>query len=295
MDSSLEKSKADNNFIELKLGKIINYVSPICLPLLFLIFWQISSSQINNPILLPAVDEVVHLLIHPTQNLLSMGSIFSNLFVSIVRVGIGYTVAALIGIPLGIIIGYSKKIEKFVMPFLNLFRPIAPLAWVPLVLAWFGTQSLASFFGFNSGGLQVFFSNIKSSMIFIIFIGSFYPILTNSIYGVKSVREILIDSSLTLGANKKDILLKVLLPASLPSIVTGMRVGLGIAWMCLVSAEMLPGSIAGIGYLINHAYTMARTDIVIAGMIAIAVVGGLFNYIFILIDNNFFEWQNLSN
>lgn len=270
------------------------FIYPLLLPLSFLLVWQLSSININNAIILPSIAQVLNILFHPRENLLSMGSIFANVFVSIIRVGIGYLLAALIAIPLGIIIGYSKKIEEFSMTFLNLFRPIAPLAWVPLVLAWFGTSSLASFFGFDSGSLYVFFSNIKLSMIFIIFIGSFYPILTNSIYGVKSVRKILIDSSLTLGADQKDILLKVLLPASLPSIVTGLRIGLGIAWMCLVSAEMLPGSIAGIGYLINHAYTIARTDIVIAGIITISIVGGLFNYLFIIIENKFFKWKRLS-
>lgn len=270
------------------------FIYPLLLPLAFLLVWQLSSININNAIILPSIAQVLNILFHPRENLLSMGSIFANVFVSIIRVGIGYLLAALIAIPLGIIIGYSKKIEEFSMTFLNLFRPIAPLAWVPLVLAWFGTSSLASFFGFDSGSLYVFFSNIKLSMIFIIFIGSFYPILTNSIYGVKSVRKILIDSSLTLGADQKDILLKVLLPASLPSIVTGLRIGLGIAWMCLVSAEMLPGSIAGIGYLINHAYTIARTDIVIAGIITISIVGGLFNYLFIIIENKFFKWKRLS-
>lgn len=270
------------------------FIYPLLLPLAFLLIWQLSSININNAIILPSIAQVLNILFHPRENLLSMGSIFANVFVSIIRVGIGYLLAALIAIPLGIIIGYSKKIEEFSMTFLNLFRPIAPLAWVPLVLAWFGTSSLASFFGFDSGSLYVFFSNIKLSMIFIIFIGSFYPILTNSIYGVKSVRKILIDSSLTLGADQKDILLKVLLPASLPSIFTGLRIGLGIAWMCLVSAEMLPGSIAGIGYLINHAYTIARTDIVIAGIITISIVGGLFNYLFIIIENKFFKWKRLS-
>ena len=297
MESSLERAKIEieNKFSTIKINKIINYLVPVLLPLFFLVFWQLLSLTVDNSIILPTVNEVVEILIHPMKNLLSMGSIYSNVAISVVRVGIGYLLAAVLGIPLGILIGYSEKIEELTMTFLNLFRPIAPLAWVPLVLAWFGTASLASFFGFNSGVLYVFFSNIKSAMIFIIFIGAFYPILTNSIYGVKSVRKILIDSTLTLGASKKDILLKVLLPAALPSIVTGLRIGLGIAWMCLVSAEMLPGSIAGIGYLINHAYTVARTDIVIAGMIAISCVGGLFNYLFIIIEKKFFKWQRLSN
>lgn len=276
------------------MNKVTRYISPLILPMFFLLCWQFFSIQMDNPIVLPRVDKVFGILAKPNISLLSLGSLIRNTLISILRVGIGYIIAVVLAIPLGMLIGYSRRIEGFLMPFLNLFRPIAPLAWVPLVLAWFGVSSLASFFRIEQGGLYTLFSNIKASMLFIIFIGAFFPILTNSIYGVKSVRKTLIDSALTMGANKKDIFIKVLLPASLPSVITGLRVGLGVAWMCLVSAEMLPGSLAGIGYLITHAYTVARTDIVIAGMISISAVGGLFDYIFQQVEIKFFKWQSMD-
>ncbi len=275
------------------MNKTARYLTPTIVPLLFIVLWQIYAINLDNAIILPAVNKVYEIIIAPTKNLLSIGSLISNVFISILRVLIGYTVAAVIAIPLGIAVGYSNKFDNIIMPFLNLFRPIAPLAWVPLVLAWFGVSSFATVFNIEEGSLYVLFSNIKLAMIFIIFIGAFFPILTNSIYGVKSVKNTLIDAALTLGASQKDILLKVLLPASLPSIVTGLRIGLGVAWMCLVSAEMLPGSIAGIGYLITHAYTVARTDIVISGMIAIGIVGGLLDTIFQQIEFKFFKWQKM--
>lgn len=274
--------------------KIRKYLTPIILPVLFIIGWQVFAIKMNNPIILPKVDVVVKLLLSPRENLLSIGSLISNTLISVLRVAIGYLIAAIIAIPIGMLIGYSKKLDSFLLPFLNIFRPIAPLAWVPLVLAWFGISSLASVFGVEQGKLYVQLNNIKLSMLFIIFIGSFFPILTNTIYGVKSVKTTLIDSALTLGANKKDIFIKVLLPASLPSIVTGLRVGLGVAWMCLVSAEMLPGSLAGIGYLITHAYTVARTDVVIAGMIAISFIGGLIDFSFQRLEDRFFKWQRME-
>lgn len=276
------------------MNRVIRYISPVILPMLFLLCWQFFSIQMDNPIVLPKVDRVFEILINPSISLLSLGSLIRNTFISILRVGLGYIVAVVVAVPLGMLIGYSKRIEGFLMPFLNLFRPIAPLAWVPLVLAWFGVTSLASIFNIEHGELYALFNNIKASMLFIICIGAFFPILTNSIYGVKSIRKILIDSALTMGANKKDIFIKVLLPASLPSVITGLRVGLGVAWMCLVSAEMLPGSLAGIGYLITHAYTVARTDIVIAGMISISLVGGLFDYMFQQIEIKFFKWQSMD-
>lgn len=276
------------------MDKYRKYFISAILPILFVIAWQMYSIKINKPIIMPDVLSVVKILINPTENLLSIGSLVNNTLISILRVAIGYILAAIVAIPLGMLIGYSEKINIVLLPFLNIFRPIAPLAWVPLVLAWFGIASFATIFHVENIKWYVFFNNIKISMIFIIFIGSFFPILTNSIYGVKSVRVTLIDSALTLGANKKEIFTKVLLPASLPSIVTGLRVGLGVAWMCLVSAEMLPGSLAGVGYLITHAYTVARTDVVIAGMIAISAVGGLLDYIFQKVEYKYFKWQSMD-
>lgn len=271
-----------------------NKLRSLTLPVLFLIIWQFVAIKINKPIVLPRIEAVVKLLIRPTESLLSIGSLLENTLVSIVRVALGYFLAGLVAIPLGMLVGHVKKIELYILPFLNIFRPIAPLAWVPLVLAWFGVSSLATLFKIENLKFYTMFSNIKLSMLFIIFIGSFFPILTNTIYGVKSVKSTLLDSAMTMGASKKDIFIKVLLPSSLPSIVTGLRVGLGVAWMCLVSAEMLPGSLAGIGYLITHAYTVGRTDVVIAGMISISLVGGLFDFTYQKIEEKYFKWQSMS-
>ncbi|MCK8828487.1 ABC transporter permease [Natroniella acetigena] len=285
---------------ELSFKKIMNILfdrfAPLILPVLLLIIWQTLALSIDNPVILPTVDRVLRLLSNPTASLIGLGSIFGNTGISIARVLLGYTAAIIIGVPLGIMVGYSQKVEKLAMVFVNIFRPIAPLAWVPLVMAWFGVASLASVFDLTrANALYGLLDNMKVAMIFIIFVGAFFPIFTNAIYGVNSVRKSLLDSAVTLGAGRKEILLKVLLPGSLPSIVTGLRVGLGIAWMCLVSAEMLPGSLAGLGYLITHAYTIARTDVVITGMIVISIVGGLFDYSFQLIEKKFFKWQSLSN
>ena len=108
------------------------------------------------------------------------------------------------------------------------------------------------------------------------------------------MRSALVDSARVLGAGKRDIFFKILLPAAAPSIVTGMRLGLGVSWMCLVAAEMMPGSISGIGYIITHAYTVARTDIVIAGMVSIGVMGVLIDSGFKILEERCFAWQRLA-
>lgn len=275
--------------------KLKNLFISLIFPIIFLLFWQMLANKIDKAIVLPGIPPVLKILLNPTENLIGIGSILRNIYISFLRVFIGYGMAIFIAIPLGILIGSSNLIEKMLMGFLNLFRPVPPLAWVPLVLAWFGIASIATVFNVGpENSNYVLLNGIKISMVFIIFMGSFFPILTNTIFGIKGVRKTLIDSSLVHGANKFDILIKVLLPGGLPSIVTGLRVGLGVAWMSLVCSEMLPGSVAGIGYLITHAYQLTRIDIVIAGIIAISTVSFLIDNIFRIIERRFFKWQSLS-
>lgn len=278
----------------MNLKSLYKFAITMVVPLFLFSLWWYVAVQIKNPVILPNVEDVIELLSNPTNNLISMGSLASNIIVSLVRVIVGYCLAALIAIPMGILMGYYSLVHNLLNNFIGLFRPIPPLAWVPLVLAWFGVSSLATLTGIEHGQWYIYLNNIKLSMIFIIFIGAFFPILTSSIYGVQSVNKTLLDSALVLGAKSSEVFGKILLPAAAPSIINGMRTGLGVAWMCLVAAEMLPGSLSGVGYLITHAYTIARTDIVIAGMISIGLVGALLDYLFRFIENKKFSWQHLA-
>ena len=266
----------------------------LLVPCIFLALWGLIAGQLDNEVILPGVGQVTELFLQPTASLIAMGSLTLNVAISLVRVLTGYLLAVCVAVPLGIVMGYYGTVFRLLNGFLALFRPIPPLAWVPLVLAWFGVSSLATLLGVQKGAAYVYLNNLKFSMVFIIFIGAFYPVLTSAIHGVMGVRSTLLDSARVLGAGEWDIFRKILLPASSPSIVNGMRIGLGVAWMCLVSAEMLPGSLSGVGYLITHAYTLARTDIVIAGMVSIGVIGALLDLIFRLIENRKFVWTRLT-
>lgn len=276
---------------QMVLGRL---VQPIWVPALVLFVWQLLALRLHNALVLPTVPAVGAVLTEPTGDLLRLGSMFHNALVSLFRVLLGYGLAAMVGIPLGILMGFFRPVRSALQGVFSMLRPIPPLAWVPLILAWFGTASLASLFGLQEGASYVWFSNIKLSMIFIIFIGSFFPIMANTMFGIRNVRQTLIDSALTLGATERDLIRHVLLPAALPSIFTGLRGGMGIAWGSLVAAEMLPGSISGLGYLITHAQSFARTDIVMAGMIAISLVGAALDWVFRLIEESKFRWQSLG-
>jgi NitT/TauT family transport system permease protein len=264
----------------------------LVLPGLLLLVWHFSAKTIDNQVILPPVQQVADLIFSPTVSLIGMGSLARNILVSLVRVLMGYLAGAILAIPLGVLMGYYSLGFRLGNTFFNLFRPIPPLAWVPLVMAWFGVASLATSLGLDRGIWYVYLNNLKYSMIFIISIGAFYPILSSTIHGVRNVRRTLLDSALVLGASEFQVFYKILMPAAAPSIVNGMRIGLGIAWMCLVSAEMLPGSMAGVGYLITHAYTVAHTDVVIAGMISIGAIGAALDGIFRFVEEHRFAWQH---
>lgn len=271
--------------------RLLLLVVPLMAPTLLCLIWLVLAAHINNQVILPSIGQVADILLHPGNDLIGMGSLIINVLVSLIRVILGYTAATLVAIPLGVIMGYYGLAFSFFNGFLNLFRPIPPLAWVPLVMAWFGISSLATLTGIEVGQAYVYLDNIKFAMLFIIFIGAFYPILTATIQGVRNVNPTLIDSARVLGASEGQVFRRVLLPAALPSIITGMRIGLGIAWMCLVSAEMLPGSLSGIGYMITHAFTLASTDIVIAGMFSIGLVGASMDAVFRYIEHKNFSWR----
>ncbi|ENN95811.1 binding-protein-dependent transport systems inner membrane component [Methanocaldococcus villosus KIN24-T80] len=243
------------------------------MPFSLIIMWEVLAIYINNPILLPKVEDVIYVLSHPLTNILGTGSLIDNTVVSIKRVLSGFILASTVAVPLGIFMGYSKIIYDLFDTVIELLRPIPPLAWVPLSLVWFGLS--------------------ESSMIFIIFIGAFFPILINTIAGVRGVPNALVEMALTLGAKKRDILLKIIIPASSPSILTGLRVGAGIAWMCVVAAEMLPSSNSGLGYLIMYAYSLSRMDVVIACMIIIGLIGIVLDNGLRYIENKYFIWRKM--
>lgn len=260
----------------------------LLLPFLLAAIWQMLSVYIDKPMVLPRLEAVGKVLIHPYTKILITGTLIENMGISLVRVMCGFCLAAALAVPLGILMGYFGLAERVLESSVESLRPIPPLAWVPLILAWFGIKGLADWFPEMSG--SVVFGGVQLSMIIIILIGSFFPILLNTIHGVKSIPKIYIESAKTLGSKGLSLLFKVIIQASLPSIVTGLRIGMGIGWMCLVAAEMMPGSNAGLGYLIWYAYELLRTDIIVAGMIVIGVIGFVMDRGFRYIEKRKFAW-----
>ncbi|MBM3314037.1 ABC transporter permease [candidate division WOR-3 bacterium] len=212
-----------------------------------------------------------------------------NVAVSGLRVLLGFALAVLVAVPLGLVMGRIGFVRRLVGPFIEMFRPLCPIAWIPFAMAVFKTYSVVNLFGVRYS--NTIFDVVQVGMLFILFYGAFFPILLNAVDGVLGVPETYVESAQVLGATRSQVFRKVALPAALPSVFTGLRVGLGTAWMVIVAAEMLPGSSAGIGYLIIYAYQLAEMDVLVTGMILIGAVGALLSWGISATSRPFVGWQ----
>lgn len=275
--------------------KIKNTALSLVFPIIFLIFWEYLARKIDNRAILPNISEILNILLHPFDELVGTGSLIENIGISLIRCLIAYIFSAIIAIPLGILLSTSKTLNKLLYDFINIFRPIPPLAWSPLVLAWFGIASIASIFNISvKSPNYVLWNSMRISMLFIIFTASFFVILANTVQGVSGIRQSYIDGAKVHGSTNFQIFKKILLPGAMPSILIGLRIGLSNAWLALVCAEMLPGSISGVGYMITHSYQLTRIDVVVAGIISISLVNFIIDGVFRYIDNKYFKWQSLA-
>ena len=229
----------------------------LIIPIIVIVLWAILTTYtgIVPSYLIPSPYDVWTAFV----DLLTSGTLISDTASTLTRVILGFMVAALVAIPLGILIGWSKTASNLSSLIIGILRPIPPIAWIPFAILWFGV------------GL--------GSAIFIIFLGSIFPILINTADGVKRTDKVYIESAYTMGASQFQTIKKVVLPAALPNIITGLKVGIGIGLMCTVAAEMI-GSDNGLGYLILTATSMLDSASAIVGMLTIGLIGLGFDYCF---------------
>ena len=201
------------------------------------------------------------------------GELWKHIRDSLRREFIAFCYAS-VAIPLGVMMGCFKWINEQVDPIIEILRPIPPIAWIPLSILWFGV------------------GNTQNQ--FIIFLGIFFPILLNTIDAVKNVEPNIIRAARCLGANHWSVITRVILRAALPQIVTGIRIGLGVGWMALVAAELV-GANSGLGFLINDARTVLRTDFILDGMIAIGLIGLIIDRIIRIAARKLMPWSRALN
>ena len=249
--------------------RMVKLVAHHWLLLALILLWEYVSS--GNPSLalqLPPPSEIFSAALE----LIKKGQLQTHVSASLARVGKALLAASLVGIPLGAMLGGSRHFAWSVEPVVNFFRPIPPLAWIPLSILWFGIGDLQN--------------------EFIIFLGAVFPILINTMEGVRDAERQLIRAARTLGASRSIIALTVTLPAALPQMFVGLRVGTGIAWMALVAGELVAAT-SGLGYLINLGRYLFRSDYVIVGMVGVGLVGLMLDGAIRLIQRIVMPWWRL--
>lgn len=225
---------------------------------LFFLAWDILA--LNDPrSILPRPMEIFvtlfHILATNERSLAAGGySMSEHITSSLMRVFFGFFLAAAVAIPIGLLSGWSFYMESLTKPIVELLRPIPPFAWIPFAIIFFDSP-------FDS--------------VFIVYLGAFFPILLTTIAGVKAVDSFLVDAAKTLGANRAQLFRKVVVPASIPQIMTGIRIGLGIGWMTLIAAELVGVKGGGLGIYIHSMSEIGRYEKVFAGMFLIGILGFL--------------------
>jgi len=235
-----------------------------------LALWELAvRTGYANGMLFPPPSAVARSIIQ----LAALGLLWTDIEASVIRITVGFAIASVAAGALAVLMARSRRLAFYIMPIVELTRPISVIAWIPLAILWFGLGNRPAWF--------------------IIFLGSFFPIFTNTYLGIRSVEHIHVQVAECLGASRWLFVREVLFPSALPYILTGMRIGLGVGWMCVIAAEMIAAT-SGLGYMIQLARSLIETEKVIGGMIVIGVIGFAMNQMMLCLERWLTPWSHRS-
>jgi len=204
------------------------------------------------------------------QNLFGNARFQKHMLLSLRRIFLGFAIASVLGVAMGLVLGRFKAVRELVFPALEVLRPIPAIAWVPMsIMLW---------------------PSNEVSIVFITFLGAFFPILLNTMQGVQAVDKVLIRAAQSLGVTQRALFFEVILPGALPHVFTGLALGMGVAWVSLIAAEMISGQF-GIGYFTWEAYSLVRYSEIALGMIVIGVLGLACSGLIRLVGRSVMPWQ----
>ena len=213
--------------------------------------WQlVATGGFVNEFMLPSPGDALHAL----WALAADGSLWEHLFESLKRVGMGYVIAACVGLPIGFLCGVWAPASDLIRPVIEALRPVPPLAWVPIAILWFGLGDASAYF--------------------LVFLGCVFPMFFGAYTAVRALDHNLINAAKCLGASRWMLMRDVFIPASLPIVMPNLRLALGWGWMCVVTAELIAAQ-SGLGYLIQQSRQVFQIQNVVAGMATIGAVGYL--------------------
>lgn len=197
-----------------------------------------------------------------------------NIYESMKRIFLGFLIAVILGVLMGVLIGKYKLIQGLFMPAIEVLRPIPAIAWVPMsIMLW---------------------PSSESSIVFITFLGAFFPILINTVHGVNTMDGVLVRAAKCLGASEFNLFLYVIIPGVLPSVFTGLEVGMGVAWVSLIAAEMIAGQF-GVGYFTWESYSLVNYPSIVLGMLTIGILGLICSSVIRLIGHLVMPWLSYAN
>ncbi len=257
MAMSTNRSRKQTNIMQQLFNnpKYRKIVAPIIAITVFLVIWQIFSfsPDANLPGPIKVIEQTWELIINPffDKGPTNKG-LFWQIFASLQRVAMGFTLAAIVGISLGIVVGTNPFLFDALDPIFQILRTIPPLAWLPISLAAFQQSN--------------------PSAIFVIFITSIWPIILNTIEGVKQIPQDYVNVSKVLKLSQKEYFIDIVFPATVPYIFTGLRIGIGLSWLAIIAAEMLIGGV-GIGFFIWDAWNAANISQIIIALLYVGIVG----------------------
>lgn len=198
---------------------------------------------------------------------------FIHIGVSMRRILISYGLAVIVGIAIGLMMGRSKIAKAFIMPYIEVIRPIPAVAWIPLAILMWPTE--------------------ESSIIYITYLGALFPIILNTLHGVEQTPEVLVRAARSLGATRASIFWHVVIPAALPSISAGLAIGMGVSWFSLLAGEIISGQY-GIGYFTWDAYSLINYQDIVVGMLVIGLLGTASTAAIKLITSPLLKWQRFT-
>lgn len=240
----------------------------LILPGTLLAVWYVATDVMNlfHPSMLPSPTAVVRAFIRVATS----GELLTNIGASLLRIFYANCAALALGVPIGLAMGLYKPVERLCDGLLSLFRPIPPLAWVPLSILWLGIGTL--------------------SVVFITFLAAFFAVLINTMAGARSIDKQLVRAAQSLGASRRRLMTKVVLPSVAPAIFTGFRIAIGVSWMSIVAAELIAAP-SGLGYMIMYYREVLRTDAIIVGMLTIGVIGLAMDFVTRWLERRLLPWR----
>lgn len=249
--------------------KFLTIAAPVGSAILFLAFWKVTTLIIGTK-QLPSPEMFFTEAVRMFTVKIGGNSIWMHIYYSMRRVLIAYFWAGIIGLPLGLYMGWSRVCEKIVMPIFELLRPIPPIAWIPIAILWLGIG--------------------EGPKVFICFVGAFVIFILNSYTGMRYIDPLLLDAARSFGATRNQQFFNVAIPASLPSVFAGVQNALSMSWMCVLAAELV-GAREGVGFIIIQGMDLNKPAMILVGMAIIGLVGAGLAATFRWIERRLCPWR----